>query len=261
MKQTSWVIGLALLVGLGGCTSVRQADQVTVIDDNLALSMPKTTPRGRPDTAFHSPSKAQQGALTSLSPGYASWYNTYSGINSGQPVSRALSLHSVVKGMADQLLASELNHGKNLPVAITSLANLDDLNNTNWLGQTVSESFIHELQIRHVPVIDYKVTGTIKVMNGGDFVMSRNWQELNKQVPVSRVLTGTMSRTDEGVMLNARIIDMNSGLVEASAVGFVPNSLLIGGLNSLGPVEQQESYLIRYAVPSGYKGRMVEISH
>ena len=147
--------------------------------------------------------------------------------------SAGMELNRMVSDMADRLFQTKLAGGRPLSaIAVTSFVNLGTLESTNWLGQQMAEDFIHELHRRGEIVFDYKLTGSIKVTPEGDFVFSRDWTELAKRVPVSRVLTGTLSRNAEGIIINARIVSLKTHMVEATAQGFVPASMLNGSLDS-----------------------------
>ncbi|WP_216820084.1 FlgO family outer membrane protein, partial [Zoogloea sp. LCSB751] len=81
----------------------------------------------------------------------------------------------------------------------------------------IEESFIYELNRRGEVVVDFKTTGSIQVTPSGDFVMSRNYKDLSARLPISRILTGTFSRNSQGILVNARIIDLRTKMVETTA--------------------------------------------
>jgi TolB-like protein len=142
---------------------------------------------------------------------------------------KSLILSEVVSKMADQLLYNFPKKYHAETIALTSIVDLNDHSVTNWLGQTVSEQFIHELHIRKLSVIDFKLTGNIQLTKAGEFALTRDWTKLNKNVNVSRILTGTMSRNEEGMIFNMRIVNTNSNLVESTSSAFVPHNLFVGG--------------------------------
>ena len=154
------------------------------------------------------------------------------------PDTQGVELNRLVSELADRLFQTKLKGATILtPIAVASFVNLNTLENSNWLGQQIAEDMIHELHRRGEVVLDYKVTGSIKVTPEGDFIFSRDWTELAKRVPVSRILTGTLSRNDAGVVVNARIISLKTHMVEATAQGFVPAEMLTKGGN-LNPVSR-----------------------
>ena len=143
---------------------------------------------------------------------------------------KSLILSDVVSKMAEQLLYNYDSQYHNEAIALTSLVDLNDHKTTSWLGQTVSEQFIHELHIRNLNVIDYKLMGNIQITDKGEFGISRDWTKLNKNIDVRRILTGTMSRNEEGLILNVRIVNASSNLVESTSSAFIPRALFVGGI-------------------------------
>ena len=131
--------------------------------------------------------------------------------------------------MADQLLYNFPRQYYNETIALTSMVDLNDLKTTSWLGQTISEQFIHELHIRKLNIIDFKLTGNIQLTKQGEFALTRDWKKLNKNVDVQRILTGTMSRNEEGLIVNVRIVNANSNIVESTSSAFIPHNIFVGG--------------------------------
>lgn len=142
---------------------------------------------------------------------------------------KSLILTEIVSKMADQLLYNYPTRYNRESIALTSIVNLNDLQATSWLGQTISEQFIHELNIRKLHVIDFKLTGNIKLTKQGEFALTRDWKKLQKQVPVQHLLTGTMSRNEEGIILNVRIVNVDSNAVETTSSAFIPHSMFAEG--------------------------------
>jgi TolB-like protein len=100
---------------------------------------------------------------------------------------------------------------------------IKDLESTNWLGNQIAESFIHELQRHGMIVVDYKTTGHIRVTKEGDYVFSRDWKELPERQIIDYVVAGTMVEQEGGVMINARMIGLQSRVVVATSQSFVPD--------------------------------------
>lgn len=142
---------------------------------------------------------------------------------------KSLILSEVVSKMADQLLYNFSKKYHNEAIAVTSIVDLNNHGVTNWLGQTIAEQFIHELHIRKLRVIDFKLTGNIQLTKAGEFALTRDWKKLNGDLDVQRILTGTMSRNEEGIIFNIRIVNANSNLIESTSSAFIPNSMFVGG--------------------------------
>jgi TolB-like protein len=133
------------------------------------------------------------------------------------------AINDVVKGLAYQMLDSSSFVTPKTPIAVASFVDIKDLESTNWLGNQIAESFIHELQRHGMIVVDYKTTGHIRVTKEGDYVFSRDWKELPERQIIDYVVAGTMVEQEGGVMINARMIGLQSRVVVATSQSFVPD--------------------------------------
>ncbi|MGL4932880.1 MAG: FlgO family outer membrane protein [Aeromonas sp.] len=165
-----------------------------------------------------------------------------------------MELNWLVARMTDQLMERKSLTTLTEPIAVASFVDLDTLQDTNWMGQQLGESFIYELNRRGEVVVDFKLTGSIKVAPQGDFVLSRNYKELSSRLPISRILVGTFSRNSKGILVNARIIDMRTKMVETTAQSLIPQQYLVGANNAFGRASVNRGYLMRdsQARPGGH---------
>lgn len=136
------------------------------------------------------------------------------------------AINDVVKGLAFQMLESSSFVNPKTPIAVASFVNLKDLESTNWLGNQLAENFVHELQRHGMIVVDYKTTGHIRVTKDGDYAFSRDWKELPERQIIDYVVTGTMLEQEDGLLVNARMIGMQSRVVVATAQSFIPSWVL-----------------------------------
>ncbi|MBU2869997.1 FlgO family outer membrane protein [Colwellia sp. E2M01] len=155
------------------------------------------------------------------------------------------AINDVVKGLAYQMLTSSSFVNAKTPVAVASFVNLKDLESTNWLGNQLAESFVHELQRHGLVVIDFKATGHIRVTKEGDYVFSRDWQELPERQIIDYVVAGTMVEQEGGVLVNARMIGIQSKVVVATAQSFIPTWVLGDEMNHNEKVKMKDGMLIR----------------
>lgn len=154
-------------------------------------------------------------------PGQPALYSSVQGAYKGRPLTRNVS--DYVRNMAQNLVSNMDHVNQKTPVGVTTFALLDsDLQQTNLLGQQMAESFLHELHTFRIPVVDFKATDYIRVTEGGDFVLSRDYIELETDLPIEYVLTGTMAKHQGGVLVNARILGIDSRNVVASAQMLIP---------------------------------------
>jgi len=170
------------------------------------------------------------------------------------------AINDLVKGLAYQMLESSSFVTPHTPIAVASFVELEDLQSTNWLGNQISESFVHELQRHGMIVVDFKTTGNIRVTKGGDYVFSRDWKDLPERQIIDYVVTGTMTDQEGGIMVNARMIGMQSRVVVATAQSFVPNWVIGDQMNKIENVHVKDGMLIRDSSALADEARAVEIN-
>lgn len=130
--------------------------------------------------------------------------------------SGAARFNSKIIFLADQI-ERNIQHKNLLPAVLAStFVNLDDLDDTSPLGRLITENLIHELQVRHWNVYDIRLSKAVAVNPAGEFVLTRDPKLLEYQYLVAGVLAGTYSVTDDEVFVNARVIDVNTGVVVSS---------------------------------------------
>ena len=159
------------------------------------------------------------------------------------------AINDLVKGLAYQMLANSSFVNAKTPVAVASFVNLEDLESTNWLGNQLAESFVHELQSHGLVIIDYKATGHIRVTKAGDYVFSRDWKELPERQIIDYVVTGTMMEQEDGIIVNARMIGIQSHVVVATGQSFIPKWVVGAEKNNGEHVIMKDGMMIR----SNYK--------
>ncbi len=171
------------------------------------------------------------------------------------------AINDVVKGLAYQMLESSSFVNPKTPIAVASFVNLKDLETTNWLGNQLSENFVHELQRHGLVVIDFKTTGHIRVTADGDYVFSRDWKELPERQIIDYVVTGTMMEQESGILINARMIGMQSRVVVATAQSFIPSWVIGEEINPNENVKMKDGLIIRDSAMLTDDRRAVEIQN
>lgn len=169
------------------------------------------------------------------------------------------AINDVVKGLAYQMLESSSFVNPQTPIAVASFVDLNDLESTNWLGNQLSESFVHELQRHGLILVDFKTTGHIRVTKEGDYVFSRDWKELPERQIIDYVVTGTMMKQESGILVNARMIGMQSRVVVATAQSFIPNWVLGDEIHRNENVRIKDGMILRQSDMLSEDARAVEI--
>jgi TolB-like protein len=142
------------------------------------------------------------------------------------------TINHYIKSIMQDLVTNLQYVNQKTPVAVATFVYLDaDFNNATLLGNQIAEGFVHELHQFGMTVIDFKTTDYMRVTEQGDFVFSRDYLELSNEMQFQYVLAGTLVNHQDGVLVNARIVGVNSKAVVGTAQGFIPQKV-IDELNS-----------------------------
>jgi TolB-like protein len=152
-------------------------------------------------------------------------------------------------------IAEQLTHNRDLVnlkesrVAVTSFVNLENLRETDKLGLSLSELLIHKLQLSGFKVVDFKTMGDIKVTPNGDYVFSRNPADLKNEYNIHYFLSGTLTKSQDGIVVNARLLDAKTSLVTSSAQAFISARDARRLMSEFVGVEQEWVVIDRAAIP------------
>jgi TolB-like protein len=138
--------------------------------------------------------------------------------------------NSAMMFIAEQLDRNVDGEARARPTVVSSIADLNNLGETTQLGRLVTEHLIHELQLRNWQVTDFRLTRDFIINEGGEFTLSRNVEKLKKSFSIANVVTGTYSRTPDGVIVNVRVIDVATGLVVSTAQTRFEKDKFIGSM-------------------------------
>lgn len=164
------------------------------------------------------------------------------GYTLAQPIDNGdLTVNHYAKQMMLKMTENLKMINSETPVAVSSFIYVDDYDNSDLLGNQLTESFLHELHLFGVPVVDFKTTSYMRVAETGDFVLSRDFMELDQGQSFDYVLTGTMTNQHNGVLVNARIVGMKSKAVVGTTQGFIPRDVI----KTLKSSKKQSSLMIR----------------
>ena len=139
----------------------------------------------------------------------------------------AITVNHYVQSMMHDLAANLEVLSTTFSLGVTSFVYLDgDYQQGDLLGNQLSEAFMHEATQFGIAVTDFKTTDYIRVTPTGDFTFSRDFLELTQQYPISVVLGGTLVRHQGGVLVNARMVNVNDKKVLATAQTFIPQNVV-----------------------------------
>ena len=132
-------------------------------------------------------------------------------------------INSYSTQLAQQLVANSQIDLSQTHVGVTDFVGVESsYQQASILAQAMSEQLRGELASREVPIIDYKTTDFIRVTSNGDFALTRDYMELDEIMPITHVMVGTLSHHRDGIMANARLVDINTKDVASVAQVFIP---------------------------------------
>jgi len=131
-----------------------------------------------------------------------------------------------MKNLADQLDRNVVADSQSNLYIVTSFTNLDKIDDTMALGRLISENLIYGLQVHKWRIIEIRLTKGVDVNAEGEFFLSRDINKLRDEYKISGVVTGTYSVAEGNLTINARVIDVNTGIVISSAQTYIPVSML-----------------------------------
>jgi TolB-like protein len=124
--------------------------------------------------------------------------------------------------MADQIERNVDRENLDNTFIVTSFSNLNRLAETTSFGRLVAENFIHELQVRKWKIFEVRLTKDIIINETGEFSLSRDIKKIKEIYMVGGIITGTYSVANGHIIVNSRVIDINTGLVVSSAQSHMP---------------------------------------
>lgn len=136
--------------------------------------------------------------------------------------------HQQVDDYTDRLandLIRNLRHKKiTQPMVVTTFVRFDDtLKSSSKLGNLVSESLIGNMQSYDIPIVDIHLMGGIDITATGEYVFSRNSDDILYGNEIIYVLSGVLIENERGFTVNARIMELRSKSVISTASTFIPN--------------------------------------
>lgn len=124
--------------------------------------------------------------------------------------------------LADQIERNADRKSLSNTFIVTSFVNLNRLSETTPFGRLVAENIIHELQVRKWQVFEVRLTKDIVINETGEFSLSRDIKKLRDQYKIGGIVTGTYSVSGGHVIVNSRVVDINTGLVVSSGQIHLP---------------------------------------
>jgi len=177
---------------------------------------------------------------------------THTVSDSTAPIESAVDLPPVgdfndkMKNLADQLDKNAAANKLLNTYVVTSFTNLDKIDDTTALGRLISENLIYGLQMHKWQIIEMRLSKGVDVNAAGEFFLSRDINKLRDEYKISGVVTGTYSAAEGNLTINARVIDVNTGLVISSGQTYLPVNQL-----PKAPIEQVKNITTMKIISDG----------
>lgn len=124
--------------------------------------------------------------------------------------------------LADQLERNVDRERVDNTFIVTSFSNLNRLSETSGLGRLIGENLIHELQVRRWRVFEMRTAKDVTINDTGEISLSRDANRIRNTFKLGGVVTGTYSIAGNDIIINARVVDNETGLVLSTAQTHLP---------------------------------------
>ncbi|HEB71968.1 MAG TPA: hypothetical protein ENI77_05050 [Nitrospirae bacterium] len=121
----------------------------------------------------------------------------------------------MVSDIRDQLRHPEV---VNQPVVVTTFVDLNNLNKSSIFGRVLAEEVLNELHQAGFTVSEIRKGKDIFIRQElGELILSRNAREVLGKSSARAILAGTYVATEKSIIINARLIDVDSPLILSSS--------------------------------------------
>lgn len=106
-------------------------------------------------------------------------------------------------------------------IIVTNFLRTTQTDNSNVdsepLSYQLAEEFTNQLHRTGFHVIDFKITDSVRVTPKGDFMLSRDYIELDNNIDAQYVLVGSYDINSDGIVVYSRVVDIQSKAVLATS--------------------------------------------
>lgn len=132
------------------------------------------------------------------------------------------------------------------PLLISTPVMTSNFNATNELALQLQQGLLAAFHAHEFNLVDLNVATNLRATEKGEFMLSRNWELLRADLPVSHVLVSTMTLTPEGIVFNGRVVNVTNNRVLSAVQSFVAASSLSGYLQPSEMIESRNGLLYRH---------------
>ena len=147
-----------------------------------------------------------------------------------------------VRAMSAQIEVALKKRGiKRLPITIAPFVDLSAPGRKRNLGNELAEGFFHEMQTRGFNLIDHKA---VPFPSKGKKAAELSLTDYYRKHRISYVLSGTYIVNSDGILINARVLDVITKQVVATGQSQLAASGLEGGLPGYNPLDSRDGMII-----------------
>lgn len=132
--------------------------------------------------------------------------------------------------LADQLERNVDLKQTNASYLVGSFVDLNNMGSSSPLGRLIAENLIHELQVRYWRIFEPRLMKNFLINEGGEFVLSRDVKQLRDKFNVTGVVAGTYVMSGDYTVVNARVVNIDNGMVMSTAQVQIPSNWFANGL-------------------------------
>jgi len=122
-------------------------------------------------------------------------------------------------GYMVSVIRDQLRHPEvlNQPIIVTTFVDLNNLDKSSIFGRVLAEELLNELHQAGFTVSEIRKGRDIFIRKElGEMILSRNAREILGKSNARAILAGTYVATAKTIIINARLIDINSPLILSS---------------------------------------------
>ncbi|MGS0682841.1 FlgO family outer membrane protein [Shewanella sp. 125m-7] len=165
----------------------------------------------------------------------------------GNGLPHTSAINHLSQQMVNELVRQNDSLRPNQPLLVATPVLISDMASTNALGLQYQQGLIAALHDHQFNLVDINVSDALKVTPDGEFILTRDWQQLPADLPVENVVVSTMSLSNEGVAINSRIVNVTNNRVVSAAQGFVNTASMPGYISASEKVVSEHGLLYRNA--------------
>lgn len=131
------------------------------------------------------------------------------------------------------------------PILVMTPVFVDEIEKSNHFARVLQQTLISELYKKGFYVSELNLSKYVKVTKSGDFVLTRDWSKISKELDINYLLISTIGVSDRGYILNSRIVYLDNHQVLAAANTFIPQNYIAEFLPSINKVQIHNGMLYR----------------